>query len=43
MAWPTLSGRRPPETISRRGSATPSASRQSKTSPDPGLAPSISR
>ena len=41
MAAPTLSGRRPPETMSRRGSTTPSASRQSKSSPDPGLAPSI--
>ena len=29
MAAPTLSGRRPPDTMSRRGSTTPSARRQS--------------
>ena len=39
----TLSGRRPPETISRVGSVTPSARRQSNTSPEPGFSPSTRR
>ena len=37
MAAPTLSGRSPPATISRRGSITPSAKRQSNSSPLPGV------
>ena len=42
-AWATLSGRRPPETIRRSWSTTPSASRQSKTWPEPGFSPSTRR
>ena len=42
-AWATLSGRRPPETMSRWWSVTPSARRQSKTWPDPGFSPSTRR
>ena len=36
MASATLSAWSPPDTMSRAGSTTPSARRQSKTSPDPG-------
>jgi len=38
-----IAKRLPPETMRRLGLATPSARRQSNTSPDPGLSPSIRR
>ena len=42
MASPTFRGLSPPDTISREGSTIPSTSLHSKTSPEPGDAPSTS-